>query len=55
MDHRDELSRDAAPEQRKKKYEPPDILSQEVFEATALACGKTFGGGGKCGPSPKTS
>ncbi len=32
----------------KRKYEPPEILSQEVFETTALACGKITGGGGTC-------
>ncbi len=40
----------------KRKYEPPQILTQEVFETTALACGKLPGQGGpKCGPNPKTS
>jgi hypothetical protein len=32
----------------KRKYEPPEILSQQVFETTALACAKTPGGGGAC-------
>jgi len=32
----------------KRKYEPPEIQSQEVFETTALACGKTPSGGGPC-------
>ena len=32
----------------KRKYEPPEILSQEVFETTALACGKSAGGGAAC-------
>lgn len=32
----------------KRKYEPPQILSQEVFETTALACGKRPGGGPAC-------
>ena len=36
-----------------RKYEPPDILSQEVFETTALACMKVAGGGG-CGAFPKS-
>ena len=39
----------------KRKYDPPEILSQEVFETTALACGKLPGGTGKCGPKPKAS
>jgi hypothetical protein len=32
----------------KRKYEPPEILSQEVFETTALACAKRPGQGGAC-------
>lgn len=32
----------------KRKYEPPEILSQEVFETTALACAKRPGQGGPC-------
>jgi hypothetical protein len=56
MSNAGEHSRDASREQpAKRKYEPPEILSQEVFETTALACGKIFGGGGKCGAQPKTS
>ena len=39
----------------KRKYEPPEILSQEVFETTALACGKLPGGGGKCNAKPSAS
>ena len=40
----------------KRKYEPPEILSQEVFETTALACGKLSGQGGACrGAGGKTS
>lgn len=40
----------------KRKYEPPQILSQEIFETTALACGKLVGQGGpKCGPNPRLS
>ncbi len=40
----------------KRKYEPPEILSQEVFETTALACGKQQGGqGAPCMASPKLS
>ncbi len=32
----------------KRKYEPPEIQSQEVFETTALACLKKAGQGGAC-------
>jgi hypothetical protein len=38
----------------KRKYEPPAILSQEVFETTALACGRRSGQGGQCVPKPKS-
>jgi hypothetical protein len=31
------------PRAGKRKYEPPEILSQEVFETTALACAKRPG------------
>jgi hypothetical protein len=36
----------------KRKYEPPEIVTQEVFETTALACKKITGGA--CGVSPKS-
>jgi len=39
----------------KRKYEPPEILSQEIFETTALACGKLPGGKGQCNSKPKAS
>ncbi len=39
----------------KRKYEAPEILSQKVFETTALACGKLPAGGGKCNSKPKAS
>jgi hypothetical protein len=39
----------------KRKYEPPELQSQEVFETTALACRKIFGQGGRCNTTPKTS
>ena len=40
----------------KRKYSPPEIMTQEVFETTALACGKLIGqGGGKCGSNPRLS
>jgi hypothetical protein len=54
MDKRDERSSNARADQSgKRKYEPPQILSQEVFETTALACMKVAGGGG-CGAFPKS-
>jgi len=42
-------------EKRKRKYEPPEILSQQVFETTALACGKLPAQGGACNTNKKTS
>lgn len=33
----------------KRKYEPPEILSEKVFETTALACHKATQGQGGCG------
>ena len=53
MERRDERNVQPGPERRaKRKYEPPEILSQEVFETTALACMKVVGGA--CGSSPKS-
>ena len=39
----------------KRKYEPPEIQSQEVFETTALACGKVPPKTGKCSSKPSAS
>ena len=39
----------------KRKYEAPQILSQKVFETTALACGKIDAQGAKCAMNPKAS
>ena len=36
-------------------WEPPRILSEAVFETTALACAKLPAGGGKCTTFSKTS
>lgn len=49
MERRSERDR-GGPENHagKRKYEPPEILSQEVFETTALACAKRPGQGGPC-------
>ena len=32
----------------KRPYEPPSIETEEIFETTALACGKPAGQGKKC-------
>jgi hypothetical protein len=53
MKERDERNSETrAGQSGKRKYEPPEVLSQEVFETTALACKKVTGGG--CGVSPKS-
>lgn len=49
MEKHDERNREAGTGQAgKRKYEPPEIQSQEVFETTALACLKKAGQGGAC-------
>jgi len=56
MTHPSEQQRDSRQdEKRKRKYEPPEILSQQVFETTALACGKLPAQGGVCNTNKKTS
>lgn len=53
MEKRDE--RETHPgESAKRKYEPPEILSQEVFETTALACGKRPGQGKACNANKRS-
>jgi hypothetical protein len=55
MQERSERGRPAERDQRsKRKYEAPEIRSQETFETTALKCGKVSGGG-PCGTKPKVS
>jgi hypothetical protein len=55
MDKREEREREPrAGQSGKRKYEPPEIISQEVFETTALACGRRPGQGGRCSPFPKS-
>jgi hypothetical protein len=39
----------------KRPYEAPAIVSERIFETTALACGKVTGGPGKCMGRPKAS
>jgi hypothetical protein len=38
----------------RRPYEPPEILSQEVFETTALACGKRPGQSRACNANKKS-
>jgi hypothetical protein len=44
-----------AAEQGKRPYEAPAIVSEQIFETTALACGKRPAQGGKCNVRPKAS
>jgi len=44
-----------AAEQGKRPYEAPAIVSEQIFETTALACGKKPAQGGKCAARPKAS
>ena len=41
--------------QPRRPYEPPAIVSEQIFETTALACGKRPAQGGKCNARPKAS
>jgi hypothetical protein len=40
---------------RRKPYEAPRILSEDIFETTALACGKKPNQGGVCMARSKAS
>ena len=44
-----------AAEQVKRPYEAPAIASEQIFETTALACGKKAGQGPKCNANRKAS
>jgi hypothetical protein len=44
-----------AAEGGKRPYEAPAISSEQIFETTALACGKRQAQGGKCNARPKAS
>jgi hypothetical protein len=56
MDKRTERTRESAAGQSgKRAYEPPEILSQEIFETTALACLKMPAQGGACTTSTRIS
>lgn len=39
----------------RRKYEPPMVLSEAIFETTALRCGKIPGQSAKCNAKPKIS
>ena len=45
----------ATAEPARRPYEPPAIVSEQIFETTALACAKNQGQGGKCNARPKSS
>ena len=53
MEERDEREKRPG-ETAKRKYEAPEILSQEVFETTALACGKRPGQSRACNANKKS-
>lgn len=40
---------------RKKRYVKPACVSEQIFETTALACGKRPGRGGACTAVPRLS
>ena len=40
-------------EQARRPYEPPAIVSEQIFETTALACAKRPAQGGKCNVAPE--
>jgi len=44
-----------AAEPAKRPYEAPAIVSEQIFETTALACGKRSGPGSLCKGRPKAS
>lgn len=46
---------EATDQQARRPYEPPAIVSEQIFETTALACGKRPAQGGKCNARPKSS
>jgi len=51
-----ETNQGEAREQRvRRKYESPMVLSEVIFETTALACGKIPGQSAKCNSKPKIS
>lgn len=51
-----ETNQGAPRDQRvRQKYEPPMVLSEGIFETTALACGKIPGQSAKCNSKPKIS
>ncbi len=48
--------REMRPRQRgRRPYEPPGIESEEIFETSALACGKTSPTQSACQAVPKSS
>jgi hypothetical protein len=40
---------------KKKKYNPPQIKSETIYERSSLACAKQQGGKGRCNNSPQFS
>lgn len=46
---------EATGQQARRPYEPPAVVSEQIFETTALACSKRPAQGGKCNARPKSS
>jgi len=46
---------EAVGEQTRRPYELSAIVSEQIFETTALACAKRPAQGGKCNARPKAS
>ncbi len=44
-----------ATKKKRKAYVKPAVISEQIFETTALACGKQPGRGGACIGAPRLS
>jgi hypothetical protein len=49
------LSGDGENNKKKRPYSKPACVSEEIFETTALACGKRYGQSGQCNALPSAS
>jgi hypothetical protein len=55
MDDRKPAKPPADAPRKRRRYEKPCLATEKIFEATALACGKTPGRGGLCLGAPRVS
>ncbi|HYN16287.1 MAG TPA: hypothetical protein VES66_10930 [Terriglobales bacterium] len=55
MDHEHRAESQTPAVTIKKPYTKPTCVSEDIFETTALACGKRPGGGGFCAGHPRNS